>query len=369
MLAPLERKSRYLNSDRGGNKVDEDMAPTNYTRTVEELHSVASLFWPEELSDKEAEMSVIPKLVETQEKFFAVLRSDVRSIEDFFEHVNSSDIPPNLFLKHLVILADFGGEQLQRINQEFNTFFPSGKLKYMWKGAEREYTFSELPTSGALNNGRMGMTGKKLTLRQELSELSKDVMAILLIGSASTDENTANALSKCEIANYLGDSERLDKFVRQRYMLVSRITGGAQSNTLGQIAQQYVKEYLKNHIGLDNLEVKANSTIPGISHNEAGSTLDTSFDIVVKRGNKYAAVEVSFQVTTNSVIERKSGQAQARYEQIERKRHVITYVIDGAGNFQRESALKRICAFSHCTVAFSNSELDLLCTFLKQHLQ
>jgi len=349
--------------------VDGRMVATNYARTVEELHSVASLFWPEELSDKEAELSVIPKLVETQEKFFEVLHSDVHNIEEFFDHINSSGIPPNLFLKHLVILADFGGEQLQRINQEFNTFFPTRKMKYQWKGTVREYSFSSLPTSGALNNGRMGMTGKKLILAQDLSELSKDVAAILLLGSASTDENTANALSKCEIINYVGDPERLDKFIRQRYMLVSRITGGAQSNRLGQIAQQYVKDYLKNHIGLDNLEVKANSTIPGISHNEAGSALDTSFDVVVKRGNKYAAVEVSFQVTTNSVIERKSGQAQARYEQIQRKSHVITYVIDGAGNFQRESALKRICAFSNCTVAFSNSELDILCTYLKQHLR
>lgn len=86
-------------------------------------------------------------------------------------------------------------------------------------------------------------------------------------------------------------------------------------------------------------------------------------------GNKYVAIEVCFQVTTNSVIERKAGQARSRYEQIEHAGHRIAYVLDGAGNFQRETALQTICAYSHCTVAFSRSELELLCTFLKEQFE
>lgn len=80
-------------------------------------------------------------------------------------------------------------------------------------------------------------------------------------------------------------------------------------------------------------------------------------------------MEVSFQVTTNSVIERKAGQAQARYNQIDKAGYKIAYVIDGAGNFQRDTALGTICRYSHCTVAFSQSELGVLCEFIRDYLQ
>ena len=91
----------------------------------------------------------------------------------------------------------------------------------------------------------------------------------------------------------------------------------------------------------------------------------TSFDIVVASPTgKYCAIEASFQVTTNSVIERKAGQAQARQLQLHAAGHKIAYIIDGAGNFQRSSALKTICHYSDCTVTYKDSELDLLVDFL-----
>jgi hypothetical protein len=89
---------------------------------------------------------------------------------------------------------------------------------------------------------------------------------------------------------------------------------------------------------------------------------------VATNGTAYVAIEVSFQVTTNSVIERKAGQARARYEQVTRAGHKIAYVLDGSGNFQRDAALRVICAHSHCTVAFSRSELDVLSQFLSEEL-
>jgi len=89
----------------------------------------------------------------------------------------------------------------------------------------------------------------------------------------------------------------------------------------------------------------------------------------VTNGIKYVAIEVSFQVTTNSVIERKGGQAKSRYEQIESAGHKIAYVIDGAGNFERRSAVENICSYSHCTVAFSETELEVLCNFMKDFFE
>ena len=102
--------------------------------------------------------------------------------------------------------------------------------------------------------------------------------------------------------------------------------------------------------------------IPNISQNRR---TPLSYDIVAKSPKgKYCAIEVSFQVTTNSTIERKAGQAQARQSQLKKAGHKIAYIIDGAGNFERNSALKAICQFSDCTVTFKDNELEKLSKFL-----
>jgi len=326
------------------------------------------MFWPAELSVEAAKLSIIPLLLKTQDEFIAILGVPVPDLHNLFQIVDASSFSGNLFLKHLGILADFGGEQLQRVNSNFHTLFPTGKLEYMWNGAVHVYEFQVLPVRN-LNNHNLGISGKKLVEKRDLNALLQDTAALLIFGSACVDEATADILSKCEIGDYLGCPEKLERFVRQRYIWVSRITMGARSNSLGQLAQQFVLEYVKKHLDLEATEFHANGRIPGITHTNEQANRPTTFDIVVSRAGKYVAIEVTFQVTTNSVIERKAGQAQARHAQIEHAGHKVAYVIDGAGNFQRETALSTLCDYSHCTVAFSRVELDVLCEFIRGHLQ
>jgi len=340
---------------------------SNYKRNVEKLRELASMFWPSDLSQKEAELSIIPKLLETQDQFIAILSISVSSLDALFQILNSSNLSANLFLKHLVVLADFGGEMIQRLNKEFSSIFLLSRLDYLWNSQEYSYQFKCLPILTGLNNQKLGITGKKLLEKQSLSDLHQDVIAILLFGSNSTDEKTADILAKCEIANYLGQPDKLEKFIKQRYIWVSRITAGAQSNTLGQIAQNFVKEYLDDNLDITGVNIRQNGKLPGVSHT-AQNNRSTTFDIVVSKEDKYVAIEISFQVTTNSVIERKAGQAKSRFEQIESAGYKIAYVIDGAGNFQRFNAINTLCAYSHCTVAFSHPELEVLCDFLTEYL-
>ena len=342
------------------------MLNPDYQRTVGELRKLASMFWPSELSKQEAELSVIPKLVETQDQFIAILSVGVSSLDGLFQIIDSSNISANLFLKHLLVLSDFGGEMLQRLNSQFNSIFPLKKLNYLWNEQNYCYDFRVLPVQGQLSNSKLGITGKKILENQSLSDLHKDIIAIVLFGSSFIDEKTAQILTKCEIGNYIGLPDKLQKFIKQRYIWVSRITAGSQSNTLGQITQTFVKKYLEDNLNIPSVHIKPNGHLPGISHTE-DNTYQTTFDIVVFKENKYVAIEVSFQVTTNSVIERKAGQAKSRFEQIEALGYKMSYVLDGAGNFQRENALRTICSYSHCTVAFSSGELDVLCSFLKEY--
>jgi hypothetical protein len=343
------------------------MKKKNYRRTPTKLQRMAKLFWPPELAQKEAELSIIPRLLETQDQFIALLTLAGTDLEKVFQLIETAGTPANLFLKHLVVLADFGGEMLQRVNREFTSLFPSGKLVYLWDGKQREYRFMRLPIKGGLTNAKLKISGKKLIQESALDDLSKDVIALLLFGSFSTSEAAAQVLAKCELSNYLGQPDKLKTFIKQRYIWVSRITGGAQANSLGQITQDFVREHLEQNLKIPSLKVIREGRLPGVTHTDPQTGRLTSFDLVVTNGRKYVVVEVSFQVTTNSTVERKGRQARARFEQIETAGHKIAYVVDGAGNFQRAAMLKDICDHSHCTVAFSPDELNVLCEFITDY--
>lgn len=142
----------------------------NYRKTFEELKQVASKFWPSELSEMEANLSVIPLLLKTQDQFINIISIDTPELENLFDLVGASSLPANLFLKHLVILADYGGEMLQRVNNEFATLFPNGKLNYLWKGTQRAYTFKVLPKR-KFSNGTLKIDGKNLLEKHPLSDL------------------------------------------------------------------------------------------------------------------------------------------------------------------------------------------------------
>jgi hypothetical protein len=120
-----------------------------------------------------------------------------------------------------------------------------------------------------------------------------------------------------------------------------------------------------DHFGVIQSDNCSRHTIPGITQN-AGRT-NMSFDLVAESPTKkFCAIEISFQETTNSTIERKAGQAADRQKLLHKARHKIAYVIDGAGNFQRRSALSTICQHSDCTVSIKDEELDSLAAFLKK---
>lgn len=337
-----------------------------YRKSLAELESVAAKFWSVELSEQEAQISVLPLLLRTQESFISLLRVEPLDIERFFEIIKASALPSNLFVKHLVVLADFGGEMLQRISREFGTLFPEGELRYLWRGQPRTYRFRALPAV-RLSNQTLRIDGKTLLEQTTLTDIQRDAIALLCFGSGCADSpELAATLARCEIGDYIGKSDELEAFIRERYLWVSRVTGGARSNSLGQLAQQYVAQYLADYFADESpgVTVRAGGRLPFVVHTDAATGRDTAFDLLVSNGAKYVAVEVSFQVTTNSVIERKAGQARARYEQAEKAGHRVAYVLDGAGNFQRETALRTLCAYSHCTVAFTRAELNTLCRFI-----
>ena len=166
----------------------------------------------------------------------------------------------------------------------------------------------------------------------------RQLIAILLFASTSDFSNQAG-LDACEVGSLLGDETALKLFVKQRYIVVSRITGGAKANRLGQLAQTEVVDFLIEVLD-DDYNIKRNGYIELKGYDKKGGI---PFDIVVERNDKAVGIEISFQVTTNSTIERKSGQSADRMKLMHESGHKLAYVLDGAGNFQRSSAISTIC--------------------------
>ena len=292
----------------------------NYKRTIQELESKATLWWSAQLHESNANISIIPKLLETQDDFLRIISLAKGNPFKVFDLLEASEFPANLFLKHLSVLADYGGEPIQRLGRSFDDIF-----------------------------------------KNNISDIYKDMIVILMFGSTSTVSQEAG-LSKCEVGTLLGKADILEKFVKQRYINVSRITGGATANSLGQLAQKEVVNYLKNSLP-KGYEVVSNGYIQLDGYNKNSGM---PFDIVIEKKKQYIGIEISFQVTTNSTIERKAGQASDRFNLMHSNGYKIAYVLDGAGNFQRQSALSTICKYSDCSVAYSDEEFEVLSNWIKE---
>ena len=96
--------------------------PTRYNRTLTELEANACKWWPENLVMLEAESSIIPTLVRTQDQFISILTlSDYNIPESVFDVMAAAHFAANLFLKHLMVLTDFGSEPFRELTEIFPT--------------------------------------------------------------------------------------------------------------------------------------------------------------------------------------------------------------------------------------------------------
>lgn len=340
-----------------------------YNRNITELKTKAAMWWPEELKTKNALANVLPLLLKTQDDFLHLIVLSKNAPFQLFDLIKVAKYPSNLFLKHLAVLADYGGEPIQRLGRSFKDLFPKSKgangkyyFDFTWKEKTFRYEFKALPVNG-LNNKKLFIDGEGLIKEKELNDLTCDMIALLLF--ASTSEYAEHAgLIACEIGTMLGNEDELIKFVKQRYITVSRITGGATANSLGQLAQSEIVRFLTKELG-DKYKIIRNGyiTIDGYEKKDG-----MPFDLVVEKGKKKVGIEVSFQVTTNSTIERKAGQAADRQALVHESGYKIAYVLDGAGNFQRSSAISTICNHSDCTVAYTIAEFKVLSNWIKSVL-
>ncbi len=349
------------------------MSDDKYIRTIEDLEKLACNWWPAELRAEAQKMSILQYLLDTQEKFISILKLANKNKPDkLFELLEASSFDYHLFLKHLILLTDLGAEQLQRINKDFADLFPDNQLRYILKNKELVYGFTKLPTKGKLDNKKMKTDSLEHLQGSAFDRvLCKDLIMLLIYGASSTRARTRAILYKCNSSDYLGDDTQIEDYVRKNYIRVSKIIAGKVSNDLGNIAQLYALQYLSKCLG-NEYHLQSNGKLPDVSENDGKSW--ATFDILVdrigdtSRHKKYVGVEVSFQETSNSVVERKSTIAHNRFVQVKTKRCYVAYIIDGIGNFSRSSAVKTLCENSDCNVAYTPEEFEVLADFIREKL-
>jgi hypothetical protein len=340
---------------------------SKYARTLPELKEKAVLFWSREIIEREASISILPLLLETQDKFISVLNLADSSPDAWKTIVKASEeingeVKGNVFLKHLMVLSDLGGEALNKL-PPLNKFFTNGKMLYVWREEKYEYTFQKIQNKISLTNSALKVDGKNLIKNYKLDAKMEDIIMLLLHGGTSIGDTLPDEVkNKCLVGGLIGKPDELEKFVKQSYIRISRQIGGAASNAMGQIAQNFVIEKLREY--LSEWKFVRDGKLPGVSHTD-GRT-ETTFDIAATSPNeKHFGIEVSFQVTTNSVIERKAGQAKERADRVHAAGHSLCYVLDGAGNINvRENAVRIICEYSDCTVALSADEIGVLAEYM-----
>lgn len=221
---------------------------SSYTPNPTERKARASLFWPKELISEHEKVSIIPLLIKTQDRFISILDVADRRPDSWKTILRETEgLPANLFLKHLMVLTDVGGEPLKRLRPELARMFPDGTMVFEWKGRKHSYTFQEILSTRTLSNTSLFVDGESLATGHELDASAEDVIMLLMFGAAATNASLPQDIAeKCMIGSLIGRKAEVQKFVKQRYIFVSRITSGARANSLGQLAQDYVRD-MRSH--------------------------------------------------------------------------------------------------------------------------
>jgi len=114
-------------------------------RDIKDLENNALKFWPTDISEQERNSSIIPRLIETQNKFISLLNfADANPFAWKEALQTSKSLSSNIFLKHLIVLSDIGGEKLMRFKHELPNVFKDNFMKFIWQGKNYSYKFQTL---------------------------------------------------------------------------------------------------------------------------------------------------------------------------------------------------------------------------------
>ena len=142
---------------------------------------------------------------------------------------------------------------------------------------------------------------------------------VLLFAGLNENPELQESLIRCNLGKYLGNGPAIEKLVKQRYIEISPILKGRDANNTGYVCEDSIFERLNNNLP-DGFRLINKGTIPGVRSNNKNVKFDGV--IIREEDNVHFGFEIMFQVTTNSVIERKANEAEDRFNQCHRQGHL-----------------------------------------------
>jgi len=307
---------------------------SNYARTLAELKEKAILFWSREILEREASASILPMLLETQDKFVSVLNladsnpAAWKTIVQASENIDG-DIKGNLYLKHLMVLSDLGGEALSKL-PPLSKYFSGGKMIYVWRERKYEYKFQKIQNKISLTNSALKVDGKSLVKGYKLDGRMEDVAMLLLYGAASISDTLPDEIkNKCLVGDLIGKPDELEKFVKENYIKISgQVCNQLTLKLLKQNAQNFFINTLKKY--LPDWEFVQGGKLSDLNHvdSKAGMTIDV---IIISPNNKHFGVVIESYIGRKIVIDVEAERSANLAKIVRAAGHYICYIDAGMG--------------------------------------
>lgn len=339
---------------------------SKYKRTLAELREHAILYWSPEIIEQAASISVLPLLLKTQDKFISLLNladATPTSWKNILQASEKGDLKGNVFLKHLMVLSDVGGEALNKY-PPLSRFFPDGIMKYIWRERTFEYQFQKIQNRIPLANPAIKVDAPQLIRGYDLDAKMEDVAMLLLYAGYSVGDTLPEDFKeKCIIGGLIGKSEDLESLVKQNYIRINGIIGGAISNAMGHFAQSFVMERLEKW--LPEWKFKKDGTLPCVRHKSDDA--ETTFDVVGTSPNKtHFAIAVDFHTDRKIVTRDEAEKAASLAKRVRAAGHSICCLEGGIGDeYVRVNAISKYYRRSDFTTEITKMGIKDLVKFMR----
>ncbi len=322
---------------------------------LEHLKQAGYWFWTEDLRNTEIAQGT-NLLLESLDEFITILEDSEPS--ELIDNLLASrgEITSLLAVRHSMLATDISAEFLDRVRR-YLVFKGIRRLTMISDDQTIEYDMRRLAQfDRALSNNQINSASE---------ELLRDLLFIICYGNRVREFEEFTTFRRCALGEICGDERRVREYLSKLYIKFSRQTTGRSTAESGSIPEEIVREHLGRCLA-------ERSNIRQMSANRLPAEIPggpTQFDFVYEistntRGEVYVIIEVAFQETTNSVIERKARLAAEMFNRNNSDSLILCYVVDGAGYFARESALKKMIRYSDICVGLRPEELDRLCNFM-----
>lgn len=360
---------------------------------IQELKEEANWFWTDEIIGSQQENLLISQLIESTEAVqTCVKESNIENITENLMNLKDeeeNEIPRFIVLKNLMILLDVSAEILDRAVM----YLYEKKIVQLTVG-ENVYKFFKLGSEFKIqlsNNNIYKQSDKD-------DEFFHDILNLLLYASGSEELKLFNTFESFKLGLLTGNEELLTKFLLQRSIENSSQIKQLRAVSYGNGLQREVMTRLTRELSNLGVKVALDNRYLGIQqfdivlykeNEDEDIVLPTALTMFGKKtltndekeklkntraslmkNWKWAVIEVSFQETTNSTMERKSKQAaNGLYRSIQENNHQLIYLIDGAGYFRRPKVIDTILNNSHQVASLSTEGQEKILEYLKKYFE